>query len=38
MIANNSSGFDPMAEFFMNGIFNMVHLHASLQGAMDLGW
>ena len=38
MAANMSSGFDPMAEFFMNGIFNMIHLHASLQAAMDLGW
>ena len=30
--------YDPMADFFMNGIFNMVHLHASLQAGMDLGW
>lgn len=40
MLANigNAKREDPMADFFMNGIFNMIHLHASLQAAMDLGW
>lgn len=38
LVANKIQETDPMGDFFINGIFNMIHLHASLQGALDLGW
>ncbi|CAG5099662.1 Oidioi.mRNA.OKI2018_I69.XSR.g16623.t1.cds [Oikopleura dioica] len=38
LIANKVNETDMMGEFFINGIFNTVHLHASLQAALDLGW
>ncbi|CBY08468.1 unnamed protein product [Oikopleura dioica] len=38
LVANKVNETDVMGEFFINGIFNTVHLHASLQAALDLGW
>lgn len=38
LVANKVDETDVMGEFFINGIFNTVHLHASLQAALDLGW